>query len=165
MNRLKYQKLKVPSLQSLQLFLLLLLLLHSPLLIRMMNQTQTLQTHKEKRHDRLSRLLRDLLQGRMEATSHSCHRLRQLARRKVHCRCQSPPNKFPPCRKAMSHQHLRVSRARANPRVSIKPPKIDCEPSLGFFENVNLVFIVDFKQSSLISTVSILHQPTLEHMT
>jgi hypothetical protein len=131
----------------------------------MMNQTQTLQTHKEKRHDRLSRLLRDLLQRRMEATRHSCHRLRQLARRKVHCRCQSPPNKFPPCRKAMSHQHLRVSRARVNPRVSIKPPKIDCEPSLGFFENVNLVFIVDFKQSSLSSTVSILHQPTLEHMT
>ena len=162
-NRLKEQFLQVRSLQSPHLFLFLFL--HSLLLIRMMNQTQTLQTRKEKRRDRLGRLLRDLLQVRMEAPNHNCRLLRQLARRKVHLCCQSQPNKFPPCRKAMSHQHLRVSRARVNPRVLIKRPKIDCEASLDFFENVNLVFIVDFKQSSLISTVSILHQPTLEHTT
>jgi len=47
----------------------------------------------------------------------------------------------------------------------IKRPKIACEASSDFFENVNLVFIVDFKQSSLISTVSVLPQPTLEHTT
>jgi hypothetical protein len=65
----------------------------------------------------------------------------------------------------MSQQHLRVWRERVNPKGLTKRPKIACEASLVFFENVNLVFIVDFKQSSLISTVSVLPQPTLEHTT